>query len=84
MQGISYTTIPPRSRKFRILTLQPSNALSADILCTLNEASLDSCPEYEALSYVCGDPAKTRTVTITGKTVAITKNLAVALRHLRL
>lgn len=82
MQDTSYTTIPPGSRKFRILTLQLSNALSADILCTLSEASLDSCPEYEALSYVWGDPAKTHTVTITGKTVAVTKNLAVALRHL--
>ncbi|KAH7059087.1 heterokaryon incompatibility protein [Macrophomina phaseolina] len=84
MQAIDYTPIPPGSRRFRILSLQPSESFSAEIVCTLTDASLDSPPEYEALSYVWGDPAKPNSVTLAGRRVGVTENLATALRHLRL
>ncbi|EKG09890.1 Heterokaryon incompatibility [Macrophomina phaseolina MS6] len=84
MQAIDYTPIPPGSRRFRILSLQPSESFSAEIVCTLTDASLDSPPEYEALSYVWGDPAKPNSVTLAGRRVGVTENLASALRHLRL
>ena len=38
---------------------------------------------YTALSYVWGDPALVNTITCNGKPFAITKNLELALRHLR-
>ncbi|KAL1637312.1 hypothetical protein SLS58_009403 [Diplodia intermedia] len=57
---------------------------SAAIECSLEKASLDDPPNYEALSYVWGDPTKTHSVAIDGKIVRVTKNLEVALRHLRL
>src|SRR5205814_9983506 len=33
-----------------------------DIKCSLKHVSLDSCPEYTALSYVWGDPKVTKPV----------------------
>ncbi|OJD38950.1 heterokaryon incompatibility protein [Diplodia corticola] len=82
--GLYYTPIPPGARKFRILTLNPSQDASAAVECFLESAFLDDPPDYEALSYVWGDPERTHSVTIDGKTVRITNNLHVALRHLRL
>ncbi|KAK1969564.1 hypothetical protein LY78DRAFT_678439 [Colletotrichum sublineola] len=39
----------------RLLTLHPDDA-SAKLLCTLQSTSLESAPEYEAVSYAWGDP----------------------------
>ncbi|KAB5582931.1 hypothetical protein GE09DRAFT_1211548 [Coniochaeta sp. 2T2.1] len=51
--------------------------------CTLDVVSLDDSPKYEALSYVCGDPADTRGILVNGLSHDVTVILEAALRGLR-
>ncbi|KAL1628595.1 hypothetical protein SLS56_005827 [Neofusicoccum ribis] len=80
---INYTPLAPEPQGFRILVLNPSRTVSAEISCSLMNAFLDDPPAYEALSYVWGDPTMTHSITVNGKEVAVTRNLECALRHLR-
>jgi hypothetical protein len=45
---------------------------------------MESLPDYDAISYVWGDPTDTSPIKCSGKTLSITKNLHSALRHFRL
>src|SRR6266487_2108683 len=47
--------------EIRVLHLLPGK-FDDDIKCSLEHVSLDSCPEYTALSYVWGDPKVTKPV----------------------
>lgn len=69
--------------EIRILTLQPGQ-WDAPIECQLRHSSLDKEPDYEALSYVWGDPTETRSISLNQHDFRITWNLEVALRYLRL
>lgn len=85
MQNIHYNPIQLGGNEFRILILQPSSTFSSDIICSLENVSLESHPPYEALSYVWGDKATCgSTIILEGKQKGVTENLAAALRHLRL
>jgi hypothetical protein len=53
------------------------------IQCTLGTVSLNNEPQYEALSYVCGDSKITKSITVEGEDFQITTNLESALLHLR-
>jgi hypothetical protein len=44
---------------------------------------MESLPDYDAISYVWGDPTDTSPLECSGKTLSITKNLHSALRHFR-
>ncbi|KAJ8106822.1 hypothetical protein OPT61_g9288 [Boeremia exigua] len=70
-------------RTIRLLRLE-LDTYRAPIRCHLVEASLDNLPEYEALSYVWGDPTKTEQITCDGQVHHITINAARALRRIRL
>ncbi|KAH8204435.1 hypothetical protein TruAng_001351 [Truncatella angustata] len=70
------------SHEIRILTIQP-NIFSSPIQCSLATVTLDKKPCYGALSYVWGSPETTGEIVVDLVQVAVTANLASALRHLR-
>jgi len=71
------------SDQFRILHLAPGSkddALIGDLVVDImnNEAL-----EYDALSYMWGDPTPTGTIYLSGKALPIASNLTTALKYLR-
>ncbi|KAF2143538.1 uncharacterized protein K452DRAFT_224862, partial [Aplosporella prunicola CBS 121167] len=69
-------------RLIALLPVSPDKPFGK-IQCLLGEESFDSCRPYEALSYVWGDPMKTRPITVNGRPLDVTENLEAALRELR-
>jgi hypothetical protein len=80
----SYRPVDSSSRGFRLAILQPSAHFPEPITCNVAEVTLDSHPNYEALSYVWGDPTIQVTLQIEGASLKVTTNLELALRYLRL
>jgi hypothetical protein len=78
-----YEPLDSKRREIRIAKLNPGD-FSDDIHCTLFKVSLDDNPQYEALSYVWGDPGVTRQISLNGSPYQVTESLEIALRHLRL
>lgn len=84
----NYTSLAAESKQIRLLRIhkRDGNPREKDeivISCTFSIVSLDEFPEYEALSYVWGDPSKAKTIRINNEPVGITKNLYEALLELR-
>jgi hypothetical protein len=75
--------LPPRGgiRNIRLLTILPGN--DCVIQCEIKHHRLNDCPEYEALSYVWGDPTKTVPIAVGDESLNVTDNLKSALLHLR-
>ncbi|RSL63260.1 hypothetical protein CEP54_005303 [Fusarium duplospermum] len=71
-------------KNIRLLTLLPSNRVSAPIECSLHEVDHLSNPRYEALSYVWGTSPSRRSILLNGGEFSIGVNLEAALRQLRL
>lgn len=70
--------------EIRILNLLPPDQFDVlKIHCTLLIAKLADSPQYEALSYAWGEPIFPERLYLPSGYLAITKNLAAALRHLR-
>lgn len=67
---------------FRLLHLLPGDKTD-QIECKLEESSLDHAKEFEALSYVWGDPTNPLSITLDGQVMDVTRNLHTALCHLR-
>jgi Heterokaryon incompatibility protein (HET) len=67
----------------RLLTLLPGH-FDDPIFCELANGVLEASPDYEALSYVWGNPRVTRIIQLQGHDFSVTENLESALRHLRL
>jgi hypothetical protein len=89
MSLYKYARLSVKDDEIRLLKLLPGQH-SEDIEIEISHAPflLDNMLEYEALSYVWGSPKDPRTInvrdTFEGSAVlAITRNLNVALRHLR-
>jgi hypothetical protein len=61
----------------------PFGAVWRPISCSVIESSLDSKPEYEALSYTWGNPHYLRWISLNGFDHHITASLVVALQYLR-
>jgi hypothetical protein len=61
-------------RLIKILSISPQ------ICCQLRVVSIESPPEFTTLSYVWGDATIKETITIDGKVLPVTQNLAGALR----
>jgi hypothetical protein len=72
-----------------LIELQPSQDVSAPLKCSLLHTRLPLCDNrdifghYIALSYVWGNPEKSRTLFVDGKRLDITANLCSALLDLR-
>ncbi len=69
--------------EIRLLSLSPGQ-LEDPIETVLSTISLDEAPEFEALSYVWGDPAMRLPVTVCNHDITVTENLEGALRRMRL
>ena len=67
---------------FRLLTLDAGEA-SDVVSCSLMQYALESAPDYEAISYVWGDPTDTTDIICSGQQLAVTKSLYSALCRFR-
>lgn len=68
----------------RLLVIKPSNGSDAELIeCNLATHDMRSIPQYEALSYVWGDPNDTSDILLNGYTHKVTVNLERALRNMR-
>ncbi|KAK8070691.1 hypothetical protein PG997_010894 [Apiospora hydei] len=67
----------------RLLELLPSPSRTSPIEFRLVHSDITHQPQYEALSYVWGDPAMECSVSMDGHPVSVTQNLHSALVHLR-
>jgi hypothetical protein len=64
--------------QIRLLRLHPGTHFD-QLLCSLQIASIEDAPDFEALSYVWGKPPTTRSIICAGKTMRIGPNLHSAL-----
>ncbi|KAK8108496.1 HET-domain-containing protein [Apiospora sp. TS-2023a] len=75
--------LDPEKSEIRLLSLLPDDNFKAAIHCSLQVASLDETTDFEALSYVWGDPDKRELIYVGGEPMLVTVNLVAALRRLR-
>jgi hypothetical protein len=82
----SYSELPIDPKlEIRILELlPPASPEPTEIHCNLTTARLADKPSYEALSYAWGDPVFPEKIYLPTGYLAVTSNLAAALRQLRL
>ncbi|KAI2621622.1 HET-domain-containing protein [Hypoxylon sp. NC1633] len=82
--GDTYEYVPLENpdRQIRILIVN-SGSWTDTIECSVQAVFIDDNPQYEALSYVWGDPSKKRQISLDGHTIQVTENLFYALRRLR-
>ncbi len=76
------TTGTTTSVKFRLLVLD-AGFPDDEVSCTLEPYDFDLASEYEAISYVWGEPNDTCDLICSGQRLAITKSLSSALRRFR-
>lgn len=69
-------------QEIRVLTLHPGS-FDEPISCALETVSLKHRPHFNALSYVWGDARLRGDIILNGVSVSVTRNLEIALRHLR-
>lgn len=72
----------------RLIRIEPSPDLDAELRCRLLHKTLDDCSDdivepYTALSYIWGDQSDTKTIYANDRSSRITKSLHCALRHIR-
>jgi len=60
-----------------------AGGVDTEIECDLEQVELDARPDFYALSYVWGDPSKTRSILVNGQRFGVGENLHDALCHLR-
>ncbi|KAH7357346.1 heterokaryon incompatibility protein-domain-containing protein [Pyrenochaeta sp. MPI-SDFR-AT-0127] len=72
------------SDSIRLIQLEPAPHLESVLKCTLISSRLQSTPDFEAISYVWGQPTFTETLRTSSGDIDITPSLAAALRHFRL
>jgi hypothetical protein len=82
-----YSELRPERQEIRLMFLdagEPQDDIVASLMVTsLRWAPEYWTPEYEALSYVWGDPLITRPIKLDGQPYHVTENLKAALRRLR-
>ncbi|KAH7252746.1 heterokaryon incompatibility protein-domain-containing protein, partial [Fusarium tricinctum] len=76
--SVLYTNSAVSGSQIRLLKILSTHP---DVSCELNITELDGQAEFNALSYVWGDPSVTETIYVNGNKVQVTTNLASALRH---
>jgi len=79
-----YTFLNGPTSQFRLAFILPSPCFTDRIECSFITTPIDEAPPYEALSYCWGDPSDTEPIVLSKSQFSATKNLASALRHLRL
>jgi hypothetical protein len=78
-----YNPLLTSSPQFRLLILEPCVNSGEVIRCNLISESLDSDPQYEAVSYTWGEPVNEAEIIVNFVALPVRKNLWEALRHLR-
>ncbi|PMD49501.1 uncharacterized protein K444DRAFT_605729 [Hyaloscypha bicolor E] len=78
---LGYRALDSELREIRILSIRSNSSLGIE--CSLEHASLLTCPPYKALSYTWGDPADTTDILLNGCSFPVTRNFATALQHIR-
>ena len=83
MNKFQYDPLDPGARSFRLLRLLHGS--TEEIECEIFEAVFqdEHLIPYEALSYAWGNLETPHTIKLNNKRLAITDNLHVALKHLR-
>lgn len=77
-----YKALDSTKKQIRLVTISPGKP-NSPIGCSLQIASLDSKPSYEALSYGWGSPKALKTIRLNGHKFSTRRNLWHALYHLR-
>ncbi|KAK3368573.1 heterokaryon incompatibility protein-domain-containing protein [Podospora didyma] len=79
-----YTALDPSNSEVRLVKIHPGR-IDEPITCSLAIVRLHEpeCPKFEALSYFWGDPSILSSITVSGQSFNVTKNLAAALPNLR-
>jgi len=70
-------------QEIRLLEIIMADCIQNPLECKLSTISLDDSEDFTALSYVWGNATDTVNITVNGLCTPITKNLALALQHLR-
>ncbi|KAH8657170.1 heterokaryon incompatibility protein-domain-containing protein [Tricladium varicosporioides] len=83
-QNYVYVPVTSSPQGIRIAILEPASDFSTPLHCSLLDVSLDSRPQYEAISYVWGDPTDQTTIFINNLPSKITRSLEIFLRYIRL
>jgi hypothetical protein len=83
MKSYEYGALNSTKHEIRLLTIQPSSRVSAQVNCSITTVDLDNDPQYEALSYCWGDSANPVSIKLEGVYFPVTVNLYGALRRLR-
>lgn len=78
-----YQPLDVSQRQIRLLSIDSSKDEASTISCSLHLSSLEDQPDFNALSYVWGDPSVTQNILVQGEVFAATTNLVSALRHIR-
>lgn len=78
-----YTALDHDSQSIRLIRLLPASSFESEIRCEIYNVSLDTNPEYEALSYAWGDPSVTERIFLEKCPFQATRNLVLALKYLR-
>jgi hypothetical protein len=77
-----YQALQQASGEFRILDLHPG-LFGGKISCSIRKSSLESKPQYEALSYTWGNPRHLKWISLNEFDHPITASLELALQYLR-
>ena len=77
-----YVPLSERSRTFRLALLYPGKA-SEPFRCSFFQVPFEAAPNYIAVSYTWGDPAKANTVWTDHGKIEVTRSLISVLRRLR-
>ncbi|KAL9082730.1 MAG: hypothetical protein Q9165_008798 [Trypethelium subeluteriae] len=79
-----YSRLNPASREIRLIEISPTLDETLPIRCQLHTVSLDTHPEYVALSYVWGNLSDgIKDILVDDKPLSIMSNLFAALKALR-
>ncbi|KAE8441369.1 hypothetical protein EG329_005472 [Mollisiaceae sp. DMI_Dod_QoI] len=76
-----YSPLDSHGREIRLVTIK-AGLRSEEIQCRLTHVSLDTFPDFEALSYVWGNPNNRTSILLNGQQFSATHNLGLALKYL--
>jgi hypothetical protein len=78
-----YQPLDTSSTQIRVAILQPRQSADTYVVVSLQTVSLSDSPQFDALSWVWGDPKDVRPIILEGELWWAPKNLVIALEHLR-
>jgi hypothetical protein len=83
LEEFNYTALDPARREIRLLSVKGAIFRADPVDCTLDVFSLDSAPEYTALSYCWGTDPPGKRILCNGKVYMVRPSLEGALKRYR-